>query len=513
MVEDGRFVFVGSNSECEAMVCDRVVDLEGKFVCPGFNDSHMHLVNYGLSLSMAPLNEHTESLTDMLEEMKRFALTGAKRGGLWICGRGWNQDYFSDTDRMPNRYDLDEVSTEYPVMVTRCCGHCTVINSKALEICGITADTPSPDGGRIGIENGDLDGRFYDNAMNLIYDRIPVPGKEEIKDMIRLACKALNSYGVTSSQTDDYCAFNALSWQTINEAYKELEADGELTVRIYEQSNFKTLPELKEFVAAGCVTGAGSDLFKIGPLKMLGDGSLGARTAYLSKPYTNDPSTCGIPIFSQEQMYELVGYANRHGMQVAVHAIGDKTMDFVLNAVEKALAEHPREDHRHGAVHCQIMRADQLERLARLNMHIYAQSIFLDYDIHIVEEHVGKERASTSYAWKTLMNNGCVVSNGTDCPVELPNAMAGIQCGVTRTTLSDHIGPYLPEEAFTVKEALDSYTYNGAVASFEEKEKGLIAPGYVADFVVLGQNLFDVDPFTIKDIPIEATYLNGRRVF
>lgn len=512
-VENGKFIFAGSNSEGDALGCDEVVDLKGKFVCAGFNDSHMHLLNYGLALSMAPLNEHTGSLKDMLDEMKRFAASGTRRGDLWICGRGWNQDYFSDADRMPDRYDLDEISTEYPVIVTRCCGHCLVVNSAALKLCGITTDTLPPDGGRIGIENGELDGRFYDSGMDLINNQIPVPDKEEIKNMIRLACKALNSYGVTSSQTDDYCVFRAVPWQTVNDAYTELEASGELSVRVYQQSNFTTLPELKEFVEAGCVTGAGSDLFKFGPLKMLGDGSLGARTAYLSEPYSDDPSTCGIPIFTQEQMEELVGYANAHDMQVAIHTIGDRTMDFILNAVEKALSEHPRKDPRHGVVHCQITRPDQLERLSRMKMHIYAQSIFLDYDIHILDRLVGAKRASTSYSWKTLMKNGCVVSNGTDCPVELPDAMAGIQCAVTRTTLKDHMGPYLPDEAFTVQEALDSYTYNGAIASFEEKVKGLIAPGYMADFVVLGANPFDADPFTLKDIPIEATYLNGKKVF
>lgn len=512
-VEDGKFIFVGSNAQGEELNCDSTMDLEGKFVCSGFNDSHMHLLNYGLALSMAPLNEHTGSLKSVIDELKRFAAEGSKRGGKWICGRGWNQDYFSDTDRMPNRYDLDEVSTEYPVVATRCCGHCLVVNSKALQICGVTEDTKPPEGGRIGMENGELDGRFYDNGMDLIESRIPNPEKNEIKDMIRLACKALNSYGVTSSQTDDYSAFRTVPWETVNDAYKELEKDGELSVRVYQQSNFTNLDDLKGFVESGCVTGAGTEFFKIGPLKMLGDGSLGARTAYLSKPYTDDPSTSGIPIFSQEEMMEMVSYANKNNMQVAIHTIGDKTMDFILNAVENALKEHPRKDPRHGVVHCQITRPDQLKRLAEMKMHIYAQSFFLDYDIHIVEKLVGKERASTSYSWKTLLKNGCIVSNGTDCPVEMPNAMAGIQCAVTRKTLSDHIGPYLPDEAFTVKEALDSYTYNGAIASFEEKEKGLVKSGYLADFVVLGMDPFEEDPLKLKDIPIVSTYLAGEKVF
>jgi len=246
---------------------------------------------------------------------------------------------------------------------------------------------------------------------------------------------------------------------------------------------------------------------------MLGDGALGARTAFLSRPYADDPSTCGIPVFTQETMDEMIGYANAHGMQAAVHTIGDACLDRVLSAYEKALAENPREDHRHGIVHCQITRADQLEKIAKMHLHVYAQSIFLDYDNHIVEERVGKELASTSYSWKTLMNNGVSVSNGTDCPVELPDALACMQCAVTRTTLRDHVGPYLPDQKFTVQEALDSYTIRSAEASFEENVKGQIAEGMMADFVVLGQNPFEVDESTIKDIPVCRTYLAGELVY
>lgn len=514
-VEDGKFVFAGSSAEADALAAagDKVVDLGGKFVCSGFNDSHMHLLNYGSSLLKAQLAAHTESLEDMLACLDTFQKEHPRKDGAWLMGRGWNQDYFTDVDRMPNRYDLDRVSTEVPICATRACGHCLVVNSKALELLGVTADTPQPEGGEIGMENGEPDGRFFDNAMEPVYDSIPVPSKEEIKDMIRSACKALNSYGVTSSQSDDYCVYRAVPWQTVNEAYKELEESGELTVRVYEQSNFTDLESLKGFVEAGNVTGIGTDRFKIGPLKMLGDGALGARTAFLSRPYADDPSTCGIPVFTQETMDEMIGYANAHGMQAAVHTIGDACLDRVLSAYEKALAENPREDHRHGIVHCQITRADQLEKIAKMHLHVYAQSIFLDYDNHIVEERVGKELASTSYSWKTLMNNGVSVSNGTDCPVELPDALACMQCAVTRTTLRDHVGPYLPDQKFTVQEALDSYTIRSAEASFEENVKGQIAEGMMADFVVLGQNPFEVDESTIKDIPVCRTYLAGELVY
>ena len=507
VVEEGKFLFAGSSAEALAFEGEKI-DLDGKFVCTGFNDSHMHLLNYGQALNVAPLYAHTESLADLIACLKAQK---PSRGG-WILGRGWNQDYFTDCDRMPNRWDLDQVSTEHPVLAGRACGHALVVNSRALEILGITGETPQVPGGQIVMENGQPNGIFFDNAMDAVYDAIPAPSREELKNMLRLACKKLNSYGVTSCHSDDYCVFAGVGWQDVMEAYRELEEAGELTVRVYEQSNFTNLEDLKAFVEAGNNTGVGTEFFRTGPLKMLGDGALGARTAFLSEPYADDPGTCGLSVFTQQAFDEMIGYANSVGMQVAVHAIGDACLDRVLSAMDKALEAHPRQDHRHGIVHCQITRPDQLEKMAKMKLHIYAQSIFLDYDIQIVEPRVGPELAATSYSWKTLKNLGATVSNGTDCPVELPFALGGIQCAVTRKTLKG-MGPYLPREAFTVQEALDSYTSGGAYASFEENLKGRIQPGMLADFVVLGENPFEVDENRIKDIPVLAAYLAGKPVF
>ena len=508
LVEDGKFTAVGTNEEILAQKPNRVVDLEGKFVCAGFHDSHMHLLNLGQALSVAPLHLYTRSLQEMISCLQQMQ---PGRGG-WIVGRGWNQDFFADVHRMPNRWDLDCVSDKFPVCAIRACGHATAVNSKALELLGITADTPQIPGGEIGMENGVPNGILFDNAMDLVYAAVPAPGKEDIKAMLRASCAALNSYGITSCQSDDYCVFQNTPWQVINDAYRELEAGGDLTVRVYEQANFTNLPALSDFVSAGNVTGAGSDMFRIGPLKMLGDGALGARTAFLTKPYADDPTTHGLSVFTPEAFDEMIGYAHAKGMQVAVHCIGDACLDLVLNSIEKALSAHPRTDHRHGIVHCQITRPDQLERIAKLGLHVYAQTIFLDYDLHIVEDRVGKELAQSSYSWKTLMDKDVTVSNGSDCPVELPDVMGGIQCAVTRCDLKGN-GPYLPHEAFTLQEALDSFTKAGAKASFEEALKGEIKPGMLADFVVLGENPFETDPAKLKDIPIISTCLGGKTVY
>ncbi len=514
-VENGYFTAVGSNNELLATAVDgdELVDLGRRFVCAGFNDSHMHLLNFGQSLQAAKLAPVTDSLSGMLDHLAEFLKSNPPRPGQWLVGRGWNQDYFTDVSRMPDRHDLDTISSEIPILITRTCGHCCVVNSRVLELAGIGQDTPSPDGGDIGREaDGQPDGRLFDNAIDLLIPVLPLPDKEGLKEMIRLACTALNNYGVTSSQTDDYCVFRSIPFETVNEAYRELEQSGELSVRIYEQSNITTLEELERFVEAGNVTGAGSDMFRIGPLKLLGDGALGSRTAHLSLPYKGTADERGFNLFSDEHMNAMVSYANAHGMQVAIHAIGDACLDQVLNAVLNALSENPRTDHRHGVVHCQVSRPDQLKRIADLGMHVYAQSIFLDYDNHIVDKLLEPELSASSYSWKTLLNSGVSVSNGSDCPVELPDVMEGIQCAVTRTSL-DGTGPYLPDEAFTVQEALDSFTIRSAEASFEENIKGLIREGYVADFVVLGADPFETAPEKIHSIPVMSTWLGGRCVY
>ncbi len=514
LVEDGVFGAVGSDREILSLrEPDTVLkDLDGRFVCAGFNDSHMHLLGFGQSLLEARLAEHTDSLAQMLRYLREYAASHPPREGRWLLGRGWNQDCFSDVSRMPDRSDLDAVSTEYPIMLTRACGHCCVVNGKALQLAGISSATPSPDGGSIGIKDGEPDGRLFDNAIDLLKPFIPAPDKEELKEMIRLAERRLHSYGVTSVQTDDYSVFRSVPYETINDAYRELKEQGELTVRVCEQANLPDPNELKRFLEAGYTTGVGDDLFRIGPLKLLGDGSLGSRTAHLSRPYADSPDTSGFSLLRPEELYELISLAHGKGMQVAVHAIGDACLDDVLDAFERVLRETPGAGRRHGIVHCQITRPEQLARIRALGLHVYAQSVFLDYDNHIVEKRVGSELAASSYAWKTLMRDGVSVSNGSDCPVELPDVMRGIECAVTRTSF-DGTGPYRPEEAFTRKEALDSFTIRGAEASFEETKKGYVRPGYLADFTVLERNPFETEENELHTIGIRACYLGGECVF
>ena len=513
-VEEGRFIAAGTSDEMLALreEADVLVPLEGRFVCPGFNDSHMHLVNYGNLMNMCDLTgAATASLTAVQEALRKFA---AEHPEGWIIGRGWNQDYFTPATDIPTRQDLDAVCAERPICITRCCGHCLVVNTCALELLGVDGSTPVPEGGAIDLDaDGVPTGVFRDTAMVMVQTQLPKQDKAALKRLIRQGCAGLNAVGVTSCHTDDFCAFENVAWQEVFEAYREVEAEGGLTVRVYEQSQFTDVPGLQGFLDLGYTTGWGSELFKIGPLKLLGDGSLGARTAYLSKTYADAPGEKGIAIFTQEQFNDMISLAHEHGMASAIHVIGDGILDRVLNAYEYAFSRKPRGNTRSGLVHVQLTRPDQLQRIRDLGLSAHVQCIFIDYDSHIVHARVGEELASTSYAFRTMREMGIPVSNGTDSPVEYPNPMRGLQCAVTRQPLDASCPPYRPEEAFTVEEALQIYTAEGAYASHEEHFKGQIKPGMTADFVILDASPFDVPAGDIHKIQTLRTYLGGKCVY
>ena len=507
LVEDrGRIVFVG-NELPEKYGRAETVELGDRALIPPFADTHQHFASF--SAFHAGLNVMEAASNREILDMVRAFAAAASAKTLIAFGAS---PYSVEEGRLVSREELDAVTFGKPLFMVKYDGHSCVVNSAVLKLAGINRNTPDPEGGAIGRdEEGEPDGRLYENAIEMLNPVMPQPGLEDIKDMLRRAIQAVHAYGITGVQSHDYSTFRGVSWQIINQAYRELEAAGELSLDVTEQCNFTELEDLQAFLEAEDISGAGGDLFRIGPLKMLGDGSLGSRTAHLSMPYLGTEER-GFSLFTTEHLKAMIGLAHARGMQVAVHAIGDACLEEVLDAIEEAVTAHPRGDHRHGIVHCQISRPDQLERMARLGLHVYAQSIFLDYDNHIVEKLVPPELAGSSYSWKSLMKQGVTVSNGSDCPVELPDVMAGIQCAVTRCSL-DGTGPYLPGEAFTVQEALDSFTKASARAVFREGISGALQPGYQADFVILSQNPFRTEPEKLHEIQVLATYHRGKRVF
>jgi predicted amidohydrolase YtcJ len=518
-VKGGKFAKVGSNEAVLRLKTEdtEVIDLHGKVLLPGFNDSHMHLFSFGYGLGMVNLLG-TKSVKDIIEKTKDFISEKKVSSGRWIQGRGWNHDYFEGEKRFPVRYDLDKISTEHPIVLSRVCGHVAVVNSKALELAGITDESSQVDGGHFDIDaTGEPTGVFREKALELIFSKIPQPELEEVKNMLKEAAAYANSKGVTSVQSDDLEHLPSKDFRMMLRAYRELKDSGELTLRVYQQCLLSTIDRFKDFLSEGYTTGQGDELFKIGPLKILADGSLGARTAALSEPYSDEPTTKGILVYSAEELDELVRTAHDAGMHVAIHCIGDAVMYMAFDSIDKALKAKPRKDHRHSIVHCQITDDTLLERYKELDVFAHVQPIFLHYDLHMVEERLGKERASRTYAFKTMLNKGVHVGLGSDCPVEPLDPMPNIYCSITRRDLNGYPEQgWLPQEKLTLEEALYCYTMGSAYASFEENIKGSITEGKLADMVVLSEDIFRLqqlgDYNKIKDIKAEMTFLGGKRV-
>lgn len=515
-VENGKIVKVGTNEEILELKKNdsEAIDLKGKVMVPGFNDSHMHLLSYGYSLQSINL-VGTKSIEEIIDKVGKTISSRKIEKGKWVRGRGWNHDYFVDEKVFPTRYDLDKISIEHPIALTRTCGHVVVVNSKALEIAGITKDTAQVEGGKFDLdENGEPLGIFRENAQELIYRSIPEPTVEEIKKMLEEGMKNANACGITSIQTDDFEAIPGKNYQNIIRAYNELRNEGKMSTRIYEQCLLPSMERLIGFLNKGYKTGYGDEFFRIGPLKLLGDGSLGARTAALTKHYEDDPSTYGIAVYEQEELDEIVNTAHNHEMQIAIHCIGDRAMYMAFEALEKVLKKNPRENHRHGIVHCQITDEYLLDKFKELDILAYIQPIFLDYDWHITESRIGSDLTKTSYNWKTLIDKGVHVSCGSDCPVESFNVLNGIYEAVTRKDLKGEPKEgWLPEQKLTVEEAVYAYTMAGAYSSFEENIKGSIEEGKLADMVVLSQDIFEIPEDDIKNTEVEMTLFNGEIVY
>lgn len=498
VVEDGVFSYVGLVEESLKYKTDKyeIIDLKGNFVCPGFNDSHMHLIGTGYYYSCCQLQD-CKSLNDVADNL--LLEIADKQEGEWIIGRGWNQDNF-DKVELPTKAFLDKISMTHPICITRCCGHIAVANSCAMELAKINGDTI--------IENGEVDyekGIFKELAIDLLHKHFPSITKEKLKEYITKGSKVCNKYGITSCQSDDFVSLTD-DFELPLEAFDELSKENKLTVRINEQCQFLSVHDFKKFLNLQYKNKG--DYFKIGPLKMLGDGSLGARTAFLSKPYNDDPATRGIANYTETEFAEMVELAYQNKMGSIIHSIGDGILDRILSVFEKT--NDLNNSLRSGLVHVQLTRQDQLDKIIKMKLHCYIQSIFIDYDAKIVKQRVG-ELADTSYAFKTLYEN-TTVSNGSDSPVENPDCLKGIECAVTRCSI-DSTTPYRIDESLTINQAIDSFTSQGAVASFEENIKGKIEKGMFADFVILSEDPRKIDMNQLHNIKIKQTILGGKVVY
>ncbi len=515
-VDQGLISMKGTFSDCKAALGSEttLVNLEGAVLFPGFNDSHMHLLGYGQFLFQANLVP-SKSLEDIVSIGLQFLETSGLHKEDWLLGRGWNQDNFQ-FPIMPTRELLDQISETHPIFFGRACGHLGVANTKALELSGIL-DHPDQhvDGGHIDLNfDGLPTGILRENAMNLITSQIPSPSESLIEKYIEGAQSALFSGGITSVQSDDLCCLPLEDTDKILRTFEKMGLSGQLKISVHEQSLMRTLTHFRAQLDKGYTYVKSFGTFSYGPLKILGDGSLGARTAYLRQPYSDAPEMQGIPMYTQEELNDLVQLAFEHKIPVAIHGIGDGMIERALNAIEQGQKNCSEAPERNAIVHCQITDKVMLQRMKTMNVIGMVQPIFLDYDLHMVEARVGKERAKTTYAFKTMEKMGIHTCYGTDCPVEGFDVFKGIQCAVTRQDLHHQPeGGWLPEEAVTVREALKAYTLGSAYASSEESVKGCFEIGMAADLVVLDQNPLEVPLEQLSKIRILATYKNGEQVY
>ncbi len=511
-VSDGRIVKLGTDSEIKAMCKGggtQKIDLKGKTVLPGFNDSHLHVLAYGLEKNQVDLSR-AGSPEEVIEITRRYIQKRGKKPGEWVLGSGWGRNSELEK-RSLTREDLDKISCEHPIYLLRVCSHTAVVNSLALKQIGANPDV-SVKGGVFDIdENGELNGVLRENALDWFEKRMPQPQKSEMKDALATAVDEAASYGLTSLQSSDLHHFNR--FEDMIELFTSLKDEGKLPVRINEQLYLPEKDMLLKYLERYRGSVAEDDFFRLGPLKLLTDGSLGARTAALQEEYSNDPENKGVLIYSQEELNDMVLLAHGEGMQVFLHAIGDAAIKSGVDALEKAIRSKPR-SHRHRINHVQIGSRVLFERMARLGLLADIQPAFVGSDWSMVEELVGKERTKMSYAWKTMLDMGISLAGGSDCPTEQLDPLRGVYSAVTRKGMDDRPeGGFLPEQALTVAEAVSIYTKGSAYASFEEDKKGTLEEGKLADMVVLSEDLFRVDKEEIKEIETVCTVVGGKVVY
>jgi len=515
VVEDGKFVKVGTNEEVSSFAkeagCD-VRDLEGQTVVPGFNDCHMHLLNFAYSLDKVHL-ENIDSIDAIVEKVKNYIDERKIAPGEWVVGCGWNH-YFFKEPRFLTRDDLDRISTEHPILLTRICEHTVVVNSLGLKYIGIDDNTPDPEGGKIARdENGRATGILQENARYLAYEKQPAKSVEEIKAILIRAMDIVSGYGVTSVQSDDFETFSDKNWRNVLKAYEELKNEGKLKVRVYEQCLLPKKERLEEFVKAGYHTGLGDDMVKIGPLKLLVDGSIGPRSALLEEPYSDAPDTCGITGFTQEELNDLLTYAHVNGLQLTCHGIGDKGIRMILNGYDAAQKAMPKKDARMGIVHVQFGAPDIFERMVKNGVVGYLQPVFVQADMHCAEERVGHERIKYAYKFNTMRKMGIKSAFSSDCPIESPDPIDGIYVAATRMDYNHYPeGGWYPEEKIDVEDAIKGYTLDGAYLQFEENMKGSIEEGKLADFLILSEDITKTKPENIREVTVKETYLGGKRM-
>lgn len=478
----------------------KIIDAEGRTIVPGFNDSHMHLAMTGASMNEVCLND-AMSIDEVVTIARQYLSEHPGIKMLW--GRGWNQERFTDEKRLLTRFDLDRISNEIPVVFERVCAHAICGNTRAAQLSAVM-DSAGAEGVDV-ISDGIPSGLVRENACSLYRDlRGRCEAEELICNIDRAACAAL-SYGITSVQT---CDAGGTEWKRVFDAYgRYIRTKQNKCLRVAHQCWFMNAGDLKAF--AESVRPQETPFNRISAVKLFMDGSLDARTASLRSPYKDESGSRGIAAFTCSELAGMIEEADTAGIPVLVHAIGDAAVETVLDAFE---AVKKSTSPRHGIVHAQITDKALLGRVAASGVQVLVQPVFLKSDIAIVEKRVGKELASTSYAFGTMKKLGIPMSFGTDSPIESMNPFENIYFALTRKA-DGHSEAFNADECLDIYDAVDAYTAGSAYAESTEIYKGRIRPGYVADLAVLDRNIFEITPEEIRKVRVTATMVGGILVY
>jgi predicted amidohydrolase YtcJ len=496
-IKDDKIVQVGTNEEIKPWIGKntKVISLKGKTVVPGFIDTHIHVADFGRLLTWIDLSA-AGSIKEMQESLSRHVEKVAK--GKWLLGRGWDETRFAEK-RLPTRFDLDAVSPDNPVIFYHQNGQVCVVNSKALELAGVTRLTPVPAGGAIDrdAETGELTGVLRDNATNLVWAVIPEPSEEELVEAAGLACQKIVEAGVTSVH---WMVLSPIEIQII----QRLRRENKLPLRVYIIMPMNLLDNVTGLASR---LGLGDNMVRIGGVEIGADGYLAARTAALLQPYSDNPATSGRLLCTQKEMNAAAAKILKAGFQLVIHAVGDKAVDAALTTIERVSRETPRKDARNRIEQAAVLNKGLIERMKMQKAVVSVQPrvVASEFSVWSATEHLGAKRAKWLYPLKTLLKEGIRVVGGSDCPMEPLSPLLGIQAAVTRE--------FIHEERITVGEALRMYTVDAAYSSGEENIKGTVETGKLADLTVLSHNPAKVPPNKIENIKVEMTIVGGKVVY
>jgi predicted amidohydrolase YtcJ len=511
-LDDDRILAVGTRADIMKLKGPdtKIVDLDGHFVMPGFNDAHMHLASAGLE----KLNVNLVGVKSIDEFRERIlAKVETAEPGEWIVGGGWDETLWP-VKTVPTRWDVDEVSSNHPVFLTRVDGHIAVANTHALRMAGLmTAPAPQdPEGGKLDRDEfGTATGILRESAQQLVNSMIPAPTAEKRRQAIELALADLASHGITSAQDNS-------GWDNFK-MYEEIEHDGKLTARISEWLPFND--SVEELDRKRKSHPASDNMLHTGMLKGFMDGSLGSKTAAMLEPYSDDPQNTGLPQYDAAKLNAMTKERMLAGYQIGFHAIGDKGVQMALDAfalAEKAAgaakvkAADGGSEYRPRVEHAQVTTPQQIGRFAELKVIASMQPNHLLTDMNWAESRLGPKRAEHSYAWAEFLRRGVVLAFGTDYPVEPVTPFRGLYAAVTRMSEAGR-KTYYPAQKLTMEQAIAAYTTGAAYAEFAEKQKGKLEPGMLADFVVLDRDITAVPPTKCLETNVLRTVVGGKTVY